>query len=346
MHNLIDCLRELIHNSVFSQHILLLIVSCFCFLCLFFSIRITRKFYRKATPFNKNKPLSTRSPLWYPCLIFIGMQFLIWNMRIDTRVGMENTAQTIFIGMITFFITGLIFDLFKLKPYIITLTFALVSTAISYIFIFKTDIVILSYLLNHAVWILWTIAICLSFILIRHYTYIYCVCGFLSMSGFFLIAICERNPLASMMFSIWAGIFLGIGLIAKYRDKKYKGLAICAVTSMSFMVSALSINISYASNGRHFFVLFTPVLLIMPFFTVSFFSLLDTIKKNKVEDKHSLSFLQASILFIMYTTNTIIAMILRLTKTPAQALILCGLSTLICIIAAHFYLYFKKPKEI
>lgn len=345
MNDPVNCLRNILHDSSLTQHLMLLLGSCFFFIVTFFAIRITRKIYRKATPGYKKENTESLSPLFYPCIIFIAVQFLIWNLRIDTHAGMNETAKMIFTGMIIFFILGFIFDVCKFKPYIKYITFPFMASAYSLLFDFQTTIIALSHITNHFVWLLWSSTIISTFVLIRHYTSIYSICGFLNTTGFFIIAICNHNRLASLLFSIWSGIFLGIGFIAKYREKKYKGLAICAVTSMGFMMASLSVSISYASKNTPLWAIATPVILIMPFFTNAIFSVYEIITKKNIKEKTALTFWQTMILICIYTINTFLGMSIRFTTNFLQAMIVFICSIIICLIAAYLYNRFHKIKN-
>lgn len=346
MINYCDCLRQIIHDSSLSEHIALLLGSCFFFVCIFFSIRITRKFYRKATPGTKKINPESRSPLYYPCIIFIAIQFLIWNLRIESHVGMEETARTVFLGMIMFFITGFFFDIFKMKSWIKYLIFPTAAIAYSFIFSMKTSIVSLPVFANHVIWILWAIISIYSFVLTRHYTFMYSVCGFFSTSAFFLIAICSGNTLVSLLYSIWAGIFIGIGIIAKYRENKYKGLAVCAVASMGFMMACLSVLISYAANGYPIWNMGTPVILIMPFVSNAVMSLYDRFKGNKMEEKIAVNLPQALILIVLYLINTTLGLSLRFTENWTQASLTIAGSMILTFAAAYLHNDFKKPTNL
>lgn len=337
------CLREIIHNACLRQHITIMLGSFLLFTFIFFAIRIIRKIYRKATPNKKTSGNMNLSQLFYPASLFVCLQFFIWNLRMDKHLGAEALARSIMMGMIIFFITAFIFDIFKVKTYFKYIAIALAACIYSFMFNFKTDIVLFSDTGNHIIWILWVCAVCFSFIILRHDTFIYSTCGFLSVTGFFAISFCDYNMLISILLAVWSGVFLGIGVIAKYREKKYKGLAVSAAASLGFMVASLSILISYASGNRPIWSILIPVLLMLPFFTNALCNLI-YIKTDFSENVAPLKFQQSALMIMIYLLNTLLSLYLRFITTQQSAMLLVATSVILCMTTSFYYHKNKHPK--
>lgn len=343
MNDSVACLREILHNPCLGQHILIMSGSFLFFTFMFFAIRITRKIYRKATPNKQTSDNRHLSQLFYPASIFVGLQFFIWNLRMDKHLGMDTLAKSIMLGMIIIFITAFIFDVFKTKAYLKYIAITVAACICSFVFKFKTDIIFFSNLINHIIWILWICAIVFSFIILRHDTFLYATCGFLSVTGFFAVSLCSYNMLICVLLAVWSGVFLGIGVIAKYREKKHKGLAISAAASLGFMVATLSILISYASGNHPLWSMAIPVLLMLPFFCNALCSLIH-IKKDKPEDAVALQLKDSVLIVMIYLFNTLLSLYLRFLNTKASAIILVSVSVTICIATSFYYHKNKHPK--